>query len=66
MKVWISKYALTDGVVEREMNEHVSDNGTRYAIGGGLFLSLDRDAHERQEAALKAAEAIEAARRPWH
>ena len=60
MKIWISKYALTDGVTEHECEE--PDEGSRYVYPGPPFMAyvgfrLGRDAHLTRDEATKAAEA---------
>lgn len=58
MKVWVTNYALTLGILERDMQLHVADNGARYVEGDGLFLRLGREAFESHSDAIDAAEDI--------
>lgn len=58
MKVWVSKYALSDGIKEMDgMELSVSDDGRRkYVTMGMYFFYLGKEAHETPEAARAAAE----------
>lgn len=59
MKVWISKYALTDGIVEREVEE--CDANGRYVYSKADFwqsFRLGGDAHKTREAAVAAANSM--------
>lgn len=55
MKVWISKYALSDGIIEDEAER--ADWDERYVLRPGFMnsLRLGGAAHETREAAVKAA-----------
>ena len=58
MKVWVSKYALSDGIQEMDnMELFVTDDGKRrYATRGMYMFSIGKDAHETREAAVAEAE----------
>lgn len=58
MIVWISKYALSDGITK-----HDAKISGPYAYPGAPFVScasflLGKDAHDTEEGAIRAAEAI--------
>jgi len=56
IKVWVSKYALTDGVVEQDAR----DLGAGCVMPAGFihWITLGKDAHLTREAALQVAEAM--------
>jgi hypothetical protein len=59
MKIWISKYALSDGITEHECDS--PDEGSDRVCPGAPFMSfasfkLGRDAHTSRDEAVKAAE----------
>ena len=59
MKVWISKYALTDGIKEfGNLELYISPDNLRYARSDMHFFRLGKDAHETHEAAIAAAESM--------
>jgi hypothetical protein len=55
MKVWVSRKALTDGLLAADAGEGVYPN-PRYVQVNGLAMELGRDAHETREAAVADAE----------
>lgn len=60
MKIWISKYALSDGITEHECEP--PNDGSAYVYPGAPFagyigFTLGREAHTTPEEAAKAAEA---------
>ena len=58
MKVYVSKYALANGIQEMDdMELFVYDNGARkYVANHKHYLLLGKGAHETREAAVAAAE----------
>ena len=56
MRLWISKYALSEGITAVDgMEIH---GGGQYAGNGKLFVRLGKEAHETLEDAKDAAEAM--------
>lgn len=60
MKIWISKYALTKGVIESDVNEHRGALVMARIVDGGYldYYRMGAEAHDTQEAALAAAESM--------
>lgn len=56
MKVWVSKYALSDGISERDVVGGVTEAGYVYLKGLWLGFKLGRDAHASITEAQAAAE----------
>lgn len=57
VKVWISKYALSQGVYEED-GVTLSTGDRNFAWKGALFVKLGRDAHYTEAEAMAAAEAM--------
>ena len=59
-KVWITKYALTSGIFEKEVEFPAfnEDNNFVYVVGniGEGYLGEDKDWHRNKESAIKRAE----------
>jgi hypothetical protein len=53
MKVWVSKYALSSGILEKEMER--ASTSPEYVTDKYLFLKLGSEAHESKEEAIKKA-----------
>lgn len=62
--LWISKYALTDGVKAADWDGHVSASGFVKPAGHQVWVlfKLGKDAHETEAEARKAAEAMRLAK----
>jgi len=62
MKVWITKYALTAGIIETELAEEVRDGMIRANIGmaSNYFHGEGREWHKTKESALRRAEIMRA------
>jgi hypothetical protein len=57
MKVWISKYALSEGVTEHEARHVVGPNGREYVEVNGLgWFRLGRSAFDNRDGAIAQAE----------
>ncbi len=59
MKVWVSKYALSDGIQEFDNMEEIAYEGgaRKYAARGMYFFRIGTEAHLSPEEAKVAAEA---------
>ena len=57
MKIWISKYALTAGIMVEEMDFSISS--PEYVTNKKYFLKLGVDAHKSKEEAVKKANAMQ-------
>lgn len=60
MKMWVTKYALTDGIRERsgEVSHEYFCYYTVPPMSGLVMMKIGRDAHPTKEAAVEAAEAM--------
>lgn len=54
--LWISKYALTDGIKSADWDGKVADYGYVFPAGYCLGFKFGRDAHETEAEAKQAAE----------
>jgi len=63
MKVWVSKYALTDGIEEADAKPYTNAGYVNAGAAGRHYaLKLGEDAHETREAAVADAEKRRTAR----
>lgn len=60
MKLWVTKYALTDGITENQTDGEVSEHGYMSVKGMWSSLKLGKDAHESREAAIDRARTMQA------
>ena len=51
MKLWITKYALTDGIVEAETDDEPDENGLMRVPKYLEYMRLGKDCHASGEAA---------------
>ena len=55
MKYWITKYALTEGIVHEECDESLLDHGRVFPVGSMNSIEVGREAFEHHADAIAAA-----------
>jgi hypothetical protein len=60
MKIWVSKYALTKGVIESDVNEHRGALVMARIVDGGYldYYRMGAEAHDTLDGARAAAEVM--------